>query len=344
MESLKSFASDNNAPVHETVFHAMMEANRGDAIGYGDDRHTLAAEKMFREHFGDGIGVFFMFTGTAANVACLAHITRPFQAVVCSDKAHLENDECGAPERFSGCKLLKLPSADGKIRVDQILPLLGSLGFQHHAQPRVISITQATELGTVYRIEEIREIADFAHEHGMYLHMDGARLANAAASLRTSLAGLTVDAGVDVLSFGGTKNGLMAAEAVVFFDPALGEAFEYTRKQSMQLASKMRYISAQFNALLSGGLWLENAVRANAMAGKLAGILNTIPGIQITQPVETNAVFARIPARAIEKLKRKYFFYVWDAPQNEVRWMTAYHTTENDIEQFAGAVKEAMAD
>ena len=339
---LKSFASDNNAPVHESLIRAIAEVNQGDAIGYGDDIHTLDAELKFKEQFGKDISVFFVCTGTGANVSALDHITKSYHAVICSDKAHLHQDECGAPEKFIGCKLLQLPSEDGKISPKQMRPLMHSLGFPHHAQPKVISITQATELGRVYTVEEIREIAMLADEYNLYLHMDGARLANAAASLNLSLAEMTKFAGVDVLSFGGTKNGAMAAEAVVFFNQDLAQEYEYTRKQSMQLMSKMRYISAQFSALLSNDLWLHNARHANAMATLLAEKVSKINSVLITQKVETNAVFAILPPEAIEKLKRKYFFYTWDASRNEVRWMTAFNTTEEDIENFVEALKEAL--
>ncbi len=340
--ALKSFASDNNAPVHKAVFRAMMEANQGDAIGYGDDIHTLEAEQKIKELFGKDVRVYFMLTGTGANVAALSHITRPYHAIICSDKAHLENDECGAPEKMTGCKLHQVPSVDGKIRVEQLQPFLKSKGFQHHSQPKVISITQATEMGTVYHPEEVRAIARFAHEHDLYVHMDGARIANAAASLDASLVEMTRFSGIDVLSFGATKNGAMAAEAVVFFNRELAKDFEYTRKQSMQLMSKMRYVSSQFYAMHSGNLWLENAKHANAMAHMLAEKIKDIPSVKITQKVETNAVFAIIPPEAIEKLQRRYFFYTWDAAKSEVRWMTSYDTTEKDIEQFVTAIREAV--
>lgn len=344
MQKFKSFASDNNAPVHESVIRAILEVNQGDAIAYGDDVHTLKTEQLFKQHFGPQARTFLVFNGTGANVSALSHLTRPYHAIVCSEKAHIQLDECGAPEKFTGCKVHTLPSPDGKIRPGQVEPLLHSAGFQHHAQTRVISITQATELGTVYDIREISEMARFAREHQLILHMDGARIANAAASLGVSLREMVTDAGVDVLSFGGTKNGIMIGEAVVFLEPELAEDFMYTRKQSMQLASKMRYLSAQFNALLSNELWLKNARHANRMAGLLAEKLAGIPQVQVTQPVQTNGVFAIIPQPAIEKLKRKYFFYVWDEGRNEVRWMTAFNTTEEDIEAFVGAIREALAD
>ncbi len=342
MSPLKSFASDNNAPVHEAVLRAVTDVNSGDVIGYGDDIYTLSAERKLKEQFGKDTRVYFMVTGTGANVAGLSHITRPYHAVICSDKAHLENDECGAPEKMCGCKLIRVPGNDGKIKVNDLYPLLGSLGFPHHSQPKVISLTQSTEMGTVYQLEEIREIAGFANDHNMYLHMDGARLANAAACLNVSLEETTMFSGVDLLSFGCTKNGAMGAEAVIFFNQELAEGFEYTRKQSMQLISKMRYVSAQFDAMFSGNLWLENAQQANRMAGLLAERVSRIPDVTITQKVETNAVFAILPASAIEKLRQHYFFYTWDAQRNEVRWMTAYNTTEKDIEEFVAAIKDAV--
>lgn len=342
MTHKRSFASDNNAPVHEAVFQAMINANQGDVIAYGDDPYTAEAERKFKEHFGPDTRVFFVFNGTGANVSALSHLTRPWQAIITAETAHIENDECGAPEKFTGCKLHILPAPDGKIRVEQIRPLLHSVGFQHHAQPRVISITQATEMGTVYTPREISDIARFAHENNMLLHMDGARIANAAAALNISLKEMVTDTGVDVLSFGGTKNGILLGEAVVFLKGALGRDFEYVRKQSMQLASKMRYISAQFNALLTDELWLKNARHANQMARLLAEKVKEIPRVQITQEVEINGVFAIVPRETIEKLRQKYFFYMWNETRSEVRWMTSFATTEKDIEDFVEALKEAL--
>jgi threonine aldolase len=342
MKFEKSFASDNNAPVHESVFRAMLEANQGDAVAYGDDIHTLEAEQLFKEHFGNDVSVYFVFNGTGANVSAVSHLTRPYQAIICADTAHMQHDECGAPEKFSGCKLHVLPTTDGKITPAQVEPLLHSVGFQHHSQPKVISITQATELGTVYSRDEIMELARFAHHHDLYLHVDGARVANAAAFLHLSFEEMITDCGVDVLSFGGTKNGIMLGEAVVFLNPALAEEFQYTRKQSMQLASKMRYISAQFSALLSNRLWLQNASQANKMAKRLAEKVEGLPGVEIAYPVQINAVFAKIPHEAIEKLQRRYFFYVWDHQKNVVRWMTSFNTTEKDVDDFVEALKAAL--
>ncbi len=342
MSNQKSFASDNNAVVHKDIFQAMILANQGDAIGYGDDQYTRKAEHLFREHFGPDSQVFFMLTGTGANVAAIGHIARPYQAVICTDKAHLENDECGAPEKISGCKLLTVPSPDGRLNRSQLTPFLSSLGFQHHVQPKVLSITQSTEMGTVYRIEELLELSAFARKHNLYLHVDGARLANAAAYLNVGLKEITTDVGVDVVSFGGTKNGAMAAEAVVFINPEIAEGFQYSRKQSMQLLSKMRYVGAQFSALLQDNLWYRNARQANAMAALLARKLEGIEQVTITQPVETNAVFAVIPGDAIEELRKQYYFYTWDAPKGEVRWMTNYSTTEKDIDLFVATLTQVL--
>lgn len=342
MKYLKSFASDNNAPVHDQVFKAMLEVNHGDAIAYGDDIVTEEALQLFKQQFGSDSHTFFVFNGTGANVSAISHLTRPYHAIISSDKAHIHHDECGAPEKFSGCKLHVLPSHDGKISPSQIKPLLQSIGFQHHSQPKIVSITQATEMGRVYTIDEIRSMARFTKENGLFLHVDGARIANAAASLNASLKEMISDAGVDVLSFGGTKNGLMMGEAVVFLNPELSKDFEYTRKQSLQLASKMRYVSAQFKALLKDGLWLENALHANRMAKLLEENIKEIPEVRITQPVEINAVFAILPPAAIEKLLKSFFFYTWDAARHEVRWMTSFTTTEEDIHTFVDCLKDAL--
>lgn len=342
MKPFKSFASDNNAPVHNLVFQAMLDVNHGDAIAYGDDPYTEEALQLFKDHFGPESHTFFVFNGTGANVSAISHLTRPFHAIIASDKAHIHHDECGAPEKFSGCKLHVLPAPNGKIHPSQIEPLLHSLGFQHHSQPKIISITQATEMGVVYSLDEIRSLANFASEHDMFLHMDGARIANAAAYLNVSFKELVTITGVDVLSFGGTKNGLMMGEAVVFLNQQLSKDFEYTRKQSMQLASKMRYISAQFKALLHDDLWLHNALHANNMARLLEKQIKEIPEIKITQPVQINAIFAIIPPKAMEKLLKKFFFYTWDATRHEVRWMTSFNTTEEDVVAFVTALKDAL--
>ncbi len=338
----KNFASDNNSGVHPEILQAIEEANAGHVVAYGDDPYTELAKEKFREHFGENIDVYFVFNGTAANVLGIKALTRSYHAVVCADVAHLNEDECGAPEKFTGCKLLTVDSPDGKLTVEGIRQHLHSFGFEHHVQPKVVSITQATEMGTVYSMEEIRAIADLTHRHGMFLHMDGARIANAAVGLKTSLREITADAGVDVLSFGGTKNGMMLGEAIVFFNPELSRDFKYYRKQGMQLGSKMRFISAQFVALLSNDLWRKNAARANRMARLLAEKVREIPGIKITQPVQANGVFTIVPPEIVPKLQEKYFFYIWDEEISEVRWMCSFDTTEEDVNDFVRVIREMM--
>jgi threonine aldolase len=342
MRCKRGFASDNNAGIHENVLKAIEESNYGHCIGYGDDPFTESAKDKFREHFGNDVDVYFVFTGTAANVLGLSAVTRTFHSIICSELSHLNVDECGAPENFSGTKLLTVPTPDGKIKPGQIEPLLSVFGNEHHVQPKAISVTQVTEVGTVYGPDELRALSEIAHGNSMLLHMDGARIANAAASLETDLKTITADAGVDVLSFGGTKNGMMAGEAVVFFDPKLSEGFKYIRKQGMQLFSKMRFISAQFSAYLTDGLWLSNARHANEMTGLLASRLADIPGIEITQEVQANGVFAIIPGEYVEAIQNEYFFYVWDESGPVVRLMTSWDTQEEDIELFIATLKRIM--
>ena len=339
----RSFASDNNAAVHPDIMAAITSVNRGHAIAYGDDPVTVDAIERFKDHFGRGIDVYFVYNGTGANVIGLKSITEPFHSIICADTAHIHVDECGAPERFTGCKLLSVPTDDGKLCVESVRQHVHGFGFVHHAQPRVISITQATELGTVYDPEEISALADFAHKNDMLLHMDGARLANAADCLGMTLGAITRDVGVDVLSFGGTKNGMMFGEAIVFFNPDLSQDFKYIRKQGMQLNSKMRYISAQFEAYLSNGLWKDNARHANAMAALLKRGIDEIPSIRITQKVETNGVFAIIPGECIQDLQKEFFFYVWNEAVSEVRWMTSFDTQVADIEGFVTLLKDKLA-
>ena len=330
----RSFASDNNAGVHPAVLQAIAEANVGHVRGYGDDPHTTAALAAFRAQFGARVHVYLVFNGTGANVLGLASAMYPHEAVICSEHAHLHVDECGAPERFIGGKLLTVSAPHGKITPDAVATQLRGVGDPHHVQPRVISIAQASEYGTVYTVAEVRALAAYAHAQGMYLHMDGARLANAAAALGVSLAALSGEAGVDVLSFGGTKNGMLGGEAVVIFAPALAAQFEYRRKQGMQLASKMRFIAAQFTALLSDDLWRRNAAHANAMAARLAAGIRPIPGVKITQPVDANAVFAVLPPAVIPRLREAYDFYVWNEAVSEVRLMASFDTTEEDVDGF----------
>lgn len=344
MKPVRSFASDNNAGVHPKVLQAMAAANRGHVAGYGDDRYTEAAVGKFKQHFGSDIEVFIVFNGTAANCLSLKALTESYQAVTCAEAAHIYTDECGAPEKFTGCKLIPIPTADGKLTVEAVRHAYHGIGDQHHVQPRVISITQVTEMGTVYTPREIRDLARFAHEHNMFLHMDGARIANAAVSLGLTLREATRDLGVDVLSFGGTKNGAMGAEAVVFFNRKFSRDFLYRRKQGMQLASKMRFISAQFEALLTNDLWRKNAQHANRMAGLLEEEVGRIPTVKIVYKVEANGVFAQVPRRAIAKLQKRYFFYVWDESRSVVRWMCSFDTTEQDVKRFARFVAETVAE
>jgi threonine aldolase len=341
-QPVRSFASDNNAGVHSEILQAIVRANQGHVVAYGADPYTRSAIKKFEEHFGEDIAVFFTFNGTGANVLSLQSLTRSFHSILCSSAAHIYTDECGAPEKHTGCKLIPLPHQDGKITVEAARHAYHGVGDEHHSQPRVISITQSTEMGTVYRTEEVKALAGFAHEHGMFLHMDGARIANAAASLGQTLRQAARDLGVDVLSFGGTKNGILGGEAVVFFQKNLSRDFLYLRKQSMQLASKMRFIAAQFEALLTGDLWRRSAEHANRMARILEQEVGKIAEVKVVWPVQANGVFARIPHHAIEKIKRHYFFYVWDEEESIVRWMCSFDTTEEDVRDFAKVVAEAV--
>ena len=339
MKPERSFASDNNAGVHPAVLDAIVSANRGHVVGYGDDFYTESAIASFRQHFGNDIEVFFVFNGTAANVLGLKALTQSYHAVICTEPAHIYTDECGAPERFTGCKLIPLSAPQGKLTVEAVRAAYHGIGDQHHVQPRVIAITQSTEMGTTYKPAEIRALSDFAHANEMFVHMDGARIANAAAALGQSLRQATRDLGVDVLSFGGTKNGLMGGEAVVFFGKKLAENFLYVRKQGMQLASKMRFIAVQFEALLKDDLWVESARHANRMASFLEEEVRKIPQLKVVYPVEANGVFVKLPHEAIAKIQNRYFFYVWNEEQSVVRWMCSFDTTEDDIREFIKFVR-----
>jgi threonine aldolase len=323
---------------------AIQKANVGHVIAYGDDPWTQKARSLFKDIFGSHAESFFVFNGTAANVCSIKHLLHPWQAVICPQSAHISTDECGAPQAISGCTLLTIPTEIGKITPDQCERLLHGRGFQHHVQPALISVTQSTELGTVYSLEELAELSHFAHMNEMLFHVDGARICNAAASLGLSLKELTTDIEVDVLSFGGTKNGLMGAEAVVFLKKGLAENFQYVRKQQMQLASKMRFISAQMIALLEENLWLKNAAHANNMAKILeAALLRDCPQLPILYPVQANAVFVKLPSmKILKKLQEKSFFWVWD-PENAVaRWMTSWDTEASSIDSFIHELKKLL--
>jgi len=342
MKPSRSFASDNNAVVHPEVLEAIERANHGHAVGYGDDPYTESAVRKFREHFGTDVEVFFVFNGTAANALSLQALMRPYHAVLCSEMSHIYTDECGAPEKLTGCKLIPLAAPTGKLTVETVAHAYHGIGDQHHVQAKVISITQSTEMGTVYQPAEIEAMARFAHDRDMFLHMDGARISNAAVAQQLTLRQATRDLGLDVLSFGGTKNGLMGVEAVVFFRPELARDFLYTRKQGMQLASKMRYLSVQMEALLTNDLWRRNAGHANRMAKLLEQEIRKIPNVKIVYPVDANGVFARIPRGAIPKIQERYFFYVWSEEESVVRWMCSFDTAEEDVQQFAAFVGETV--
>ena len=342
MKPTRSFASDNNAGVHPDILKAISAANQGHVVGYGDDAYTQSAQALFKKQLGEDIQVFFVFNGTAANCLSLKALTDSYHAVICAEGAHIYVDECGAPEKFTGCKLVPVPAENGKLTVEAVRSAYHGIGDEHHVQPKVISITQATEVGTVYGASEIRALADFAHEYGMFLHVDGARIANAVAAQGINLREATRDLGIDVLSFGATKNGALGAEAVVFFNPELAANFKFYRKQAMQLASKMRFLSVQFNAMFTNDLWLQNARHANRMAQLLKREVSRIPQLKIIYPVEANGVFAQIPRKAIAKLQKRYFFYVWNEAQSVVRWMCSWDTTADDVKQFAAFVRSSV--
>jgi threonine aldolase len=341
-ENSRAFASDNWAGAHPDVLAALAAVNDEHVPAYGRDPHTHEAIDRICAEVGDA-EVFFVFSGTAANVLCLQSMVRSHQAVICADTAHVHTSECGAAEKQIGCKLLPIPAPNGKITVSGIEAHMHHIGDEHHVQPRAITITQATEYGTVYTAREIRAIADFAHANALLLHMDGARLFNAAVGLGVPLRAITKDAGVDALSLGGTKNGLIAAEAVIFFNERLADDFEFRRMQGMQLSSKMRFIAAQFIALFSNGLWKRNAAHANRMAKLLGDQLAAVPGVELTQAVEANAVFAAIPSRIVGPLQDRFYFHIWNEATSEARLITSFDTTESDVMEFATLVREAMA-
>ena len=344
----RGFASDNRSGAHPEVLEAIARANGGHAASYGEDRWTARLEELFREHFGEEARVYPVFNGTAANVLALDALTRPHQAVICPVGAHVAVDECGAPERYAGVKLLTVATEHGKLAPAGLGGWEARRGDQHHNQPRVASIAQSTEVGTIYRPDEVAALADAAHALGMLLHVDGARLANAAASLGASLGELTTDAGVDVVSFGATKNGGLLGDAVVFLREGMDDGFDYVRKQGMQLASKMRFLSAQIEALLGEGeLWRRNAEHANAMARRLEGAVAGLAGVEVVHPVEANGVFARLPRPAInrlmDELPGEHPFYVWDEGESVVRWLCSWDTTEEDVDELVKLVALAVA-
>jgi threonine aldolase len=343
----RGFASDNYAGAHPEVLAALADANGGHQISYGGDEYTARLQSVMAEHFGAGVQAFPVFNGTGANVLSLQSVLPRWGAVVCAETAHINTDENAAPERVGGLKLLTVPTDDGKLTPELIDRQAWGWGDEHRAQPLAVSLTQTTELGTAYQPAEIRAIADHVHQRGMVLHMDGARIANAAATLGVGLAEFTSAAGVDLLSFGGTKNGLLFGEAVVVMDPASSAAaisLPFLRKLNMQLASKMRFVSAQLVALLEGDLWLRSAQHANAMAARLAESVRGLDGVRITQPVQANAVFAVVDRAVAERLRASFRFYDWNPATGEVRWMCAFDTTEADVDTFVSELKRLLAE
>lgn len=342
--NIRGFASDNYSGIHPEVLAAIAEANGGHQISYGEDVYTEHLQELFARHFGEGVVAWPAFNGTGANVVGLQSMLPRWGAVIAASTAHINVDECGAPERVAGIKLLTVPTPDGKLTPDLIDLEAWGWGDEHRAQPLVVSITQSTELGTLYTVDEIRAIADHVHERGMHLHMDGARISNAAAALEVPFREFTRDVGVDVLSFGGTKNGAMLGEAVVVLNPEASTGMSFLRKLDMQLASKMRFVSAQLIALLEGDLWLRNASHSNAMAQRLragveAGLADgSIQGVKLSRPTQANGVFAMLPDGVADRLRESFRFYDWDASLNEVRWMCSFDTTEGDVDALIAAV------
>lgn len=339
---IRGFGSDNFSGATPEIFKALEEASYGHQHSYGGDIYSEKAIADFKAIFGEEVEVYFVYNGTGANVLSLAAFARPYQAIICAETAHIHVDECGAIERQSGCKLLTVPTFDGKLNIGLIQNHMHGFGDQHHVQPKIISLSQCTELGTVYTPEELKEICDFAHAHGMYVHMDGARLSNAIAYLECDPKAITKEVGIDVLSFGGTKNGMLFGEAVVFFNTSVKQEIPFIRKQLMQLHSKTRFIAAQFSTILKDNQWLRTAGHANRMAQLLATEAAKIPGIRITQEVQSNEIFAIIPREKISTLQEKCFFYVWDENASEVRWVCSFDTTESDIIEFINMLRKEL--
>lgn len=340
---MRSFGSDNNSGVDPRIMQALMGANNDHTIAYGDDQWTRGAEEAIRRLLGEKeIKPFFLFNGTGANVVALQACTLPFHSILCASTAHIAVDECGAPVKMTGAVLKEIPTPDGKLTPALVQPYLHGFEFEHHSQPKVIAISQTTELGTVYTPQEIKALADLAHNHNMYLFVDGTRIANACAILDVSLKEITVDAGVDIFTLGGTKNGLMFGEALVPLCKELAENIKYYRKQTTQLYSKMRFISAQFIPYLNENIWLENAKRSNDAAQKLYNEISSIEGIEITQPVQSNALFLILSREIADKLRERYFFYDWDESRNEVRLVCSWDTTDEDIRDFVEYLRELI--
>lgn len=338
----RGFGSDNHSGISPEILQAIADANTEHALAYGDDEYCQQAEQLFKQVFGSQASVYFVFNGTGANVLNIDAMCRSHHAVVCADTAHIWVDECGAPQRVVGCKQLPVATPDGKLTPELVKSQLHGFGFEHHSQPRAIYISQSTELGTLYTLDEIKALADLAHSYNMYLLMDGARLANAAVALGCSFKQITTDCGVDCLSFGGTKNGMLMGESCVILNPALDVDMKYRRKQMTQLCSKMRFIAAQYQAYLATDLWRRNAEHSNAMAQLLYQKVKDIPGVKVMYPVQVNSVFVQLPHEVWTSLLDDYFFYDWDESANVVRWMCSFDTTADDIEQFVAALKRRL--
>ena len=342
---LRTFASDNAAGAHPAVIEAMVAANSGHALAYGSDRWTADVEASFREIFGQTSETFLVWNGTGANVMALATMVQPADFVLCTDWAHISVDEAGAPERALGAKIMPVVAVDAKLHPDQINALARFQGDMHHAQPGVVSITQSTELGAIYTANEVAELCEAAHRIGMVVHMDGARLANATAALGGTVAvarSFTVDAGVDVLSFGGTKAGLVGGEAVVYLNPSLAKRAKYVRKQVNQLPSKMRFVAAQFSALLDDDRWIRLAEHSNAMSMRLYELASTIPSVTLGGPPAVNSLFPSLPHEMIAPLQDWCFFWDWDVTKSQVRWMTAWDTTDDDVDTFVDGIRHLL--
>ena len=338
----RGFGSDNHSGASPEVLKAIAEANVEHALAYGDDEYCARVGELFKETFGEQASVYFVFNGTGANVLNIDAMCRSHNAVVCAETAHINVDECGAPQRIVGCRLLTVSTPDGKLTPDLVKTQLHGFGFEHHSQPRAISISQPTELGTLYTINELKALADLAHGYDMYLHVDGARLANAAVALGCTFRQMTTDCGVDCLSFGGTKNGLLMGESAVILNPKLDVELKYRRKQMAQLCSKMRFMAVQFEAYLTTGLWRRNAEHSNRMAQLLYAELQNVPQVKVMYPVQVNSVFAQLPREVWTTLQQEYFFYDWDEAENVVRWMCSFDTTEEDIHNFVAALRKLV--
>ena len=339
---MKSFASDNYSGIHPEILEAIQHANQLHEISYAEDTYTEKTNALFREIFGAETEVLYVFNGTGANVIALKCALLPFEAVLCAETAHINADECGAPTQSTGSSLITIKTPNGKLTPELLKPFMTRKGNVHNTQPRVISISQSTELGTVYSLTELKALCSFAHENDLFVHLDGARISNAVAALGVSLKEATVDCGVDIMSFGGTKNGLMIGEAVLIFNDELKKYAAFYQKQTAQLFSKNRFIAAQFYALLKNDLWLRMATHANQMAAFLAESVADLPGVTISQKVDANALFVIIPPHAVEPLRAKYRFYTWSEDTGELRWMCSFDTTREDVIDFVRALKSLI--